>query len=82
MQSDMPLCQWSTSRKGTVISPVQVKELLAYYQLIKFAPLCRINYRSHTIDFFSDLWSSLVVVDNISKNKISHTDAVLLKRQF
>ena len=69
MQSDMPLCQWSSSRKGTVISPFQVKELLAYYQHRKFAPLCRINDRSHSIEFFSDLWSLLDVFDNISKTK-------------
>ena len=40
------------------------------------------NYRSNRIELFSDLWSSLEVFDNISKNKISLTDAVLLKLQF
>ena len=81
MQSDMPLCQWSSSRKGTVISPIQIEELLAYYQHTKYVPLCRINYRSHSIELFSDLWSSFEVFDNISKHKISLTDAVLLKLQ-
>ena len=82
MQSDMPLCQWSSSRKATVISPVQTEELLAYYQHTKFTPLYRINYRSHGNELFSDLCLSLEVFDNISKNKITLTDAVLLKFQF
>ena len=82
MHQDMPLYQWSSSKKSTVISPIQKKELSAYYQHTKDAPLCRINYRSHNIELFSDLWTSLEVFDNISKNKISLTDAVLLKVQF
>ena len=82
MQSDMPLCQWSSSRRGTVISPIQIEELLAYYQLTKFAPLCRINYLSHSIEVFSDLGLSLEVFDIISKNKISLTNAILLKLKF
>ena len=82
MQSGMPLCQWNSSKKGTDIGPIQTEELLAYSQHTKFAPLCRINYLSHRIYFFSDWWPSLEVFDNISKNKISLTDAVLLKLQF
>ena len=83
MQSDISLCQWSSSKKGTVISPIQIVELLAYYQHTKYAPLCRINYRSYNIECFTrDLWSSLEVFDNISKSKISLTDAVLLKPVF
>ena len=40
MQLDMPLCQCSSSRKGTVIiSPTQVKELFTYYQHRKFVEL-------------------------------------------
>ena len=78
IQSDMPLCQWSSSRKGTFINPIQIEELLAYYQHTKFVPLCRTKYRSHSIELFSDLWSSLEVFDNISKNKISLTDAVFI----
>ena len=82
MQSDMSLRQWSSSKKGTVISQFEIEKLLAYYQHTKYAQLCRINYRSHSIDLLSDLWSSLEAFDNISKNKISLTDAVLLKLQF
>ena len=78
MQSDMPLCQWSSSRKGTVISSIPIEELLAYYQHTKFVPLCRINYWSHSIEFLL----ILKVFDNVSKNKISLTDPVLLKLKF
>ena len=81
MQPDMPLCQWRSSRKGTAISPIQIEELLAYYQHAKFAPLCRINYRSYSIEMFADLWSSLEVFDNFSYNKLSLSDVVLLKLQ-
>ena len=75
----MSLRQWSISKKGTVISLIQIEELLAYYQHTKFAPLCRINYRSHSIELFSDLWASLEAFDNILKIKISLTYAVLFK---
>ena len=51
MQSDMLLRQRGSSSKGTVIG----QELLAYYQQTKFAPLYRINYRSHRTEFVSDL---------------------------
>ena len=49
IHSDMPLCQWNISKKGTVISQIQIEELLAYYHRTKFAPLFRINYQSHSI---------------------------------
>ena len=81
MQSDISLCQLSSLKKGTVLSPIQIEELLAFHQHTKYEPLCRINYRSHSIEFI-DLWSSLEILDNIEKIKISLIDAVLLKLQI
>ena len=36
----------------------------------KFAPLCRLYYRSHGIEIFSDLWSSLIVFVTFLKIKL------------
>ena len=38
--------------QGKALALVQ---LLAYSQHTKFVPLCRINYRSHSIELFRDL---------------------------
>ena len=58
MQSDMPLGLCSSAKKGTVISSIQADELkhtTVRHQSKKVAPLCRLNYRSHGIEIFSDL---------------------------
>ena len=46
------------------------KQTTVRHQSTKSAPLCRLNYRSHGIENFNDLWSSLTVFSNISKNKL------------
>ena len=56
------------------------KHITVRYQKHKVcAALCGLNYRSHGIEIFSDLWSSLIVFDNISENKITLTKVVSLE---
>ena len=45
-------------------------------QGIKFAPLCRRNYRPYGIEIFGDLASLLDVFGNISKNEIHHKNTI------
>ena len=61
MQSDMPLCLRSSAKKGNVIS-VQFGQLSFKHTIVthldqssEFTPDCRLNYRSHGIEMFSDL---------------------------
>ena len=64
IQSDMPLCQWSSSRKGTFINPIQIEELLAYYQ---HKSLCR----SVELSIGRTALNCLVVYDHHSKSSIT-----------
>ena len=82
MQSDMPLGIDSNSKKGTVIRSIQADELSAHYQSKNFAPRCRDILHSQSIERFSDLYSSLKVFGNISENKITFINTVLLNFQF
>ena len=69
---------WSDTPAPPPPAPLPVKHTIVRYQSTKFAPLCRLDYRSHGIEMFSDLWSSLVVLGNISENKITLKSCVIL----
>ena len=73
MQSDIPL------REGGQSGLMSFKHTTLRYQSTKFASPCRLYYRSHGIEIFSDLWSSLIVFGNILENKITLTKVVSLE---
>ena len=59
-----------------------LKHTTVRYQSTKFALLCRLNYWSHGIEIFSDLWSSLIVFGNISEKRIALTKVLSLELKF
>ena len=80
MQSDMPLGRRALlSVQSRLMS---FKHTTVRYQRTKFVPLCRLNFRSHGIENFSDLSSRLVVFGNISENKITLTKVVSLEHNI
>ena len=65
MQSDLPFCQWSSSRKGNVISPIQVKEILAAESLCRSVGLIIGRTALNSLVIYEHRWTSSITFQNI-----------------